>query len=793
MSDQSVARLNQKYAAPRITELWRALAPLKSVVRFMNTGAHPDDETSRMLAALTFRDGINLSHACSTRGEGGQNAIGTQTGVSLGVVRTREMERAAGILNMKQYWLCQFAGDPLADFGFSKSGDETLKIWGEERTLERFVYIIRTERPDIITPTFLDVPGQHGHHRAMTQSAFKAVEMAADPKAFPEQGLETWQVKKIYLPAWSGAGDAYDDDLPPPPETVQVNGNGIDDVFGMSYAQLGEVSRAFHKTQGMGTWVEPGQDFQWPLNLAWSATGFETNETEITDQLPKSLRELAQFANAPQLQELLESAQNQIEAAINAWPNRDEVADHAACALGSVRKAREICPAAARGEIEHRLVEKERQLSKVVFLASGIDARFELSTDEAKPGQCISGHLHLHGSTGVTSEVFAPEDWSVEKTASQQYSITISKSALPSDPLPDEWFPFAANSDIFAKLSFVWDGELITHELAPEQRLNVVPHNELRIEPEALIFNLNAPTPRQLEIVGDLTDKSLEFGLANGLQAERDGNNVTIIPGSKLAPGFQEAHIKLDGQLAMQVERMNFEHTGRMTFARELSLNVLSLEARFSDAPIGYVAGGSDVSDVWLREMGMNVQPISDDELERGQFNQYKSILVGVFAFRTRPALSNNLEMLHQWVHDGGNLVTLYHRPWDNWDPDKTPLAPLTIGKPSLRWRVTNQNADVNVLDANHSLLQTPNKIFEEDWSGWHKERGLYFASSWDNQYIPLLSMSDEGEAPLEGALLTGQFGKGRHTHTSLILHHQLTQLVPGAFRLMANLLQPCD
>jgi len=97
--DQS--RIAEDRAAPRLMALWWALQPLKSVLRFMQTGAHPDDETSGMLAALAYRDGVNISYACSTRGEGGQNDIGTEAGLRLGALRTREMERACDILGLR--------------------------------------------------------------------------------------------------------------------------------------------------------------------------------------------------------------------------------------------------------------------------------------------------------------------------------------------------------------------------------------------------------------------------------------------------------------------------------------------------------------------------------------------------------------------------------------------------------------------------------------------------------------------------------------------------------------------
>ena len=156
---------------------------------------------------------------------------------------------------------------------------------------------------------------------------------------------------------------------------------------------------------------------------------------------------------------------------------------------------------------------------------------------------------------------------------------------------------------------------------------------------------------------------------------------------------------------------------------------------------------------------------------------------------RTRPVLADNIQSLHQWVANGGHLLTLYHRPWDNWNPELIPPKHLEIGQPSLRFRVTNERSPVEHLQPEHVLLNQPNKITADDWQHWSKERGLYFAKSWHEDYQALLSMNDPDEAPLTGSLLSAKIGNGRHTHTSLVLHHQMASLVPGGFRLMANLL----
>jgi hypothetical protein len=188
--------------------------------------------------------------------------------------------------------------------------------------------------------------------------------------------------------------------------------------------------------------------------------------------------------------------------------------------------------------------------------------------------------------------------------------------------------------------------------------------------------------------------------------------------------------------------------------------------------------------------MGLDVTELPSGSLET-DLGQFTTILVGIFAFGLRPDLAAATPRLHRFVEQGGHLVTLYHRPSDGWDPASTPPRRLEIGSPSLRWRVTSPTAPVSMLIPGHALLAGPNRIGAADWSGWDKERGLYFASRWDEAYEPLLSMSDAGEEPLEGALVSARIGKGRHTHTSLVLHHQLDRLVPGAFRLLANLVQP--
>jgi len=249
-------------------DLWNAVKPLETTVTFLNTGAHPDDERSDFLAYLSRGLGVKTSSLIANRGEGGQNEIGDELGNGLGIIRSREMIEAAKITGVKAYHLSETTSDAIYDFGFSKSPEDTLAQWGEDLTYERLIRFIRTYQPDIIMPSFRNVPSQHGHHRAIEILSERAFKDAANPAIYPEQlkeGLSVWQVKKLYLPA----------ETKEQTET-SIEIGMIDPIYQMSYPQLGEQSRFMHKSQGMGNNI-PVAPRQVNLELLFSVVGDNAN------------------------------------------------------------------------------------------------------------------------------------------------------------------------------------------------------------------------------------------------------------------------------------------------------------------------------------------------------------------------------------------------------------------------------------------------------------------------------------------------------------------------------------
>ncbi|TNF17281.1 MAG: PIG-L family deacetylase [Rhodobacteraceae bacterium] len=779
------SRIMEDRARPRLLELWWALRPLTSVIRFMQSGAHPDDEHSGMLAALGFRDGLNLSYACSTRGEGGQNDIGTEAGADLGALRTREMERACDILGMRMYWHSESPDDPIHDFGFSKSGVETLGHWGHQRTLARFVEIVRTERPDILCPTFLDVPGQHGHHRAMTQAAHEVMAAAADP-AYPSN-LPPWQVAKLYLPAISGAGQAYDDDLPPPPATLRVEGAGRDPVSGWTWDRIGQQSRAFHRTQGMGRWVGSGESEGWPLHLAESHV--PGPDVALSSGLPATLGDLADLPEAVPVADDLRAAQRGIDEALAAFPADPRVARAALQALAAVRKARAECPEAARDQLLHRLDAKAVQLGHVIRLALGIEACARTEETFLTPGQstALIVETHTGDAEAIHVDFDLPEGWRVTGD-----SLAIAADAGASDPYRSTYDPAAPEAPALC-LTFEAHGTSVETRLPFDPEPVILPARSAQVTPQRALINL-AGQRRSLDIaIRDIHPEGARADLAPppGWRIAREAASARLTLPDTAEAGLHVLPLRLDGHPASSLTRITHPHVAPTARAHPAEVQVRVLDVTVPHVRVGYVGAGNDRVDHWLSALGADVTALSDADLQdEAALAEYGAIVIGIFAMRFRPGLTEAMPRLHRWTEAGGTLVTLYHRPWDNWDAARIPPRRLEIGQPSLRWRVTDETAEVRHL-VEHPILQTPNRITPEDWTGWVKERGLYFAKSWDESYTPLLEMADPGEAPLQGALLVAEIGEGRHVHCALILHHQMEHLVPGAFRLMANLIAP--
>jgi len=611
------------------------------------------------------------------------------------------------------------------------------------------------------------------------------MEAAPDP-AFGGSELPPWQVKKLYLPAWSGAGQSYDDDLPPPPATVVIPAEPGDTVSGWGWDRIGQQSRAYHRTQGMGRWVAAGETRDWPLHLAECRV--EGTDDALSANLPTSLATLAEFANAPEIADDLQAAQAAIDRAIAAFPDFAGVVDAASQALQSVRAAKADCSENASQEVAHRLDRKERQLAVVIRIAAGVEVAGQSDREWLTPGEAslLSIEQSKGAAVNVDIEIDLPAGWSLD-----QGKLTAGPDARPSDPYPPIYRPLDPPSPSLSVRVRAAGVESETR-LPLESTPVLLPDRTAELSPETVLLNLET-NRRVFDVaVSDQVPEAATPSLAmpDGWSADSADGNFSVRAPGELAEGLYTLPLHLDGQPAATVRKFSYPHTAPRARAFTAAVRVRAISAKLPQVKVGYVGGGSDSVGKRLAALGVDVHELSEAELQdQRALAAFDTIVIGIFALRFHPTLLQAMPALHRWTETGGTLVTLYHRPWDNWDPDTVPPRRLEIGQPSLRWRVTDEAAEVHHLVPDHPLLNTPNVIGPADWFGWHKERGLYFAKSWDEAYIPLLEMADPDEQPHRGILLAADIGQGRHIHTSLILHHQMEKLVPGAFRIMANLI----
>ena len=834
------ARVPEQEMHRGIVELYEALTPLKSVASFMTVGAHPDDERSSQIALLSRGMGVRSITVTANRGEGGQNSIGTEYRQALGVLRSREMEEASAAFNVELFFLSESFDDPIYDFRFSKSAVETLEIWGEDVMMEKLVRAIRQSRPDVIFTNFQNVFGQHGNHRAMAYAAETAFALAADPNAFPqhlEMGLEPWQAAKFYLPSGKGSGQA-DFELE---ATLTIPTGGYDQFFGATYEQLGQQSRAYHRSQDMGSWADERASNS-NLHLVQSFVTDAETDTSLFAGIPYTVGDLAANVANATVAGLLTDSQAAIDRALAAFPDFSAVQGHLTVAIATVRAARATLAtvsdvdAAVASDVDFRLAQKEVELQAASRKALSLVTRVVAANPELTRGGSteVTVSAYLGGNVNaenVTFDVVAPAGWTVEakeavepatlsngQTAKQVFIVTVPADAPYYNPYRRNVSPFHADGDVYGVISYEVDGVPFQVTVDSREIIGVLPDVSLRVTPENLVYNFLSPSELTMSVAATnyvdgpaetvltvnapegWTVEPASVTLSFNRKGDARGATFTLVPGEGLTEGSYDFSVSASGDANSTdyTRVISYEHVGKTYLVSAATANVKALEVAFDPAlRIGYVDGGSDIVYQGLRQIGMNVDLLTEDDLTTGDLGKYDSIAVGIYSYRARPDLFAANERLMQWVEDGGNLLVQYHRPADAWDPETVPPYEIQLGRVSLLSRVTAADGEVEFLDPTNPIMTTPNTLSSADFDNWVKERGLYFAQEWDEHYTPLFSVTDAqwpdtwDELPFLGSMLTTNVGKGRYTYTSLVLHTQIENNVPGAYRIYANLLTP--
>jgi LmbE family N-acetylglucosaminyl deacetylase len=415
--------------------LTQMLRKLQTTARLQQVVAHPDDEDGGMLTLEARGKGATVTLQTLTRGEGGQNKVGSNLFDVLGVLRTLELTAADRYYGATQ----RFAR--VADFGYSKTPEETFQKWqGHDVALGDVVRVIRTFRPDVLTARFsgTDRDG-HGHHQASSLLAQEAFRAAGDPKRFPEQikeGLPAWQAKKVYIGnvCSFGAQSCPDKDY-----TLRLNTGVPDPVLGMSYVQFAIEGLKHQESQGLGNISAPSGArytfYRLVDSTLPSAAGADGHEKDFFDGIDTALPGLAarlggKERKAAWLRPALVEVASHIKDAVTASEKDPEsAAAPVLAALGGLSEAvtkldQAGLKSAEEQDVLDRLREKLQQAESALNLALGVSLEATVlpttgpgagpesdGLSLVSPGQSLAIRVRLHNGS---KQALRPDEISIE-------------------------------------------------------------------------------------------------------------------------------------------------------------------------------------------------------------------------------------------------------------------------------------------------------------------------------------------------------------------------------------------
>jgi len=333
----------------------------------------------------------------------------------------------------------------------------------------------------------------------------------------------------------------------------------------------------------------------------------------------------------------------------------------------------------------------------------------------------------------------------------------------------------------------------------------VVPAVGVTVSPDVIVWPVDAAGPRTVSVelvhgARDRTEGEVRLELPAGwpevpaqhfaLEGEdtRHAFTFEVRAPSGLRSGRYELHavaVTDRGREDRASVVIDYPHIRPMAMVTTAAVRVAAAPIALPPVTrVGYIRGASDVVPEHLLALGLPLTVLGPAELERGDLSVYDAIIIGSRAYETDPALLANNGRLLDYARAGGRLIVQYQQ-YPFIDGGYAPF-PMSIARPHDR--VTDETAPMHPLVPGSPAFNVPNVIGDSDWDGWVQERGLYFAHDWDPAYQPLLETGDNGER-LQGGLLAAHLGRGLYVYTGLSFFRQLPAGVPGAYRLLLNLI----
>lgn len=776
--------------------------------------AHPDDENTRLISWLANDRNAQTAYLSVTRGDGGQNLIGPQLREQLGLIRTQELLEARNIDGGEQFFT------RANDFGYSKHPDETLEIWNKQEVLEDMVRIIRTFKPDVIINRFDHrSPGTtHGHHTSSAMLSMTAYEIAGLKSAYGQQlaTLEPWQAARIFFnTSWwfYGSEDAFA--KADKTNLIQLDAGTYFPWSGYSNGEVAAQSRSRHQSQGFGSSGSRGEqteyleflDGSFPTNKDDVFSGINTTWTRVKGgaAVEKQWQKICasyDFKNPEASLEELITMRKLINNLKDAHWKKIKLAaiDYIILQVAGVYielSASE--PHATPGEVYNLNLELTNRSSKnIQFSIQGNNVLKPTETSHDIAGnKSIDTKMILQVPQGYESST---PYWLQQPGTTGMYTVN-DKNYIT---LPESQPAFNTRVAVtIGTATIVKTVPLLFKRTDPvrgevREPFYVVPALSLAITNPVYIFNNN---PQEVQVtVTPFMD------IANAALVLRHPKSWTVAPANQslknLKKGISQQvaftvtapktasqgsiHAQATvGQLSysQQIISLEYNHIPNQQYVIDATATVVK-PVLINDAKrVAYITGAGDEVALAIEAIGTTVDQFVPANLPM-DLSVYNAVVIGIRAANVHDDLPVAQTRLANYVNNGGTLIMQYNTAGRF---DKDALGPLDITL--SRKRVTNENAVVTFLAPNHKILNAPNKITQDDFKNWVQERGLYFPDKWDASFEPILGMHDDDEEMTTGSLIVAPYGKGHVIYTGLSLFRELPAGVPGAYRLLANML----
>jgi LmbE family N-acetylglucosaminyl deacetylase len=809
-------------AQPNAAEILHRMQKLNVLGSVLYIVAHPDDENTRLITWLANGKKVRTGNLSLTRGDGGQNLIGSELGDALGIIRTQELMEARRIDGGEQFFT------RAVDFGFSKNAAESFEKWGKQEVLSDVVRVIRTFRPDVIITRFPPTrEAGHGHHEASAILAEEAFDLAGDPKAFPEQleqGLEVWKPRRLFFNGSTWWKKDLAEFAKTDADWFTVDVGGYDPLLGVSYTELAGRSRSMHKSQGFGAAETRGESLEYlkflkgdrpktkdifeGIDMTWGGRKGGAELGRLVEKMIKDFDPIAPQNSTAALAEFETMRGQHPEGyeAINKCFGLNDLTGLSIEVLSTKPRIALTDSLLARVELVNRSDRRLEWDASPNYRGKwfphdhsiGIYSQERRTESIASPPWNLNGTIdepdwlrEKHGNLYVSSELDLID---LTETVRGYMFFSSFRDASgstfnPSTPLTYKWVDRIAGERIRpVYITPVASVIPKVNNLIARGGTQVI---EVDVEAltDSLTGQLNITLPEGWGTTKDI--KLVHIAKRN----ERQTITYQLMPSATAKAGAaQFEFVGPKGKADRTLHEIDYPHIMPQVYYTPAEVKLVPLDVQTTAKTVGYIKGAGDDVPQALEQLGVTVEMIDPALITAESLKKFDAIVTGIRAYNTAKELKHAHPLLMKYVEDGGTLVIQY-----NTSPrfgvsgvEDFVIDPATLGPYPFkitRDRVTVEEAPATFLDPKHPLLNTPNTITATDFEGWVQERGLYFLGELDPHYTPLIAWNDPGEQPLNGGLITCDFGKGRYVYTGISFFRQLPAGVPGAYRLFANLI----